>query len=39
MFKSRRIGWAGHIARMREKRNIYRIMLGKPEETTRNLEM
>jgi hypothetical protein len=23
--------WAGHIARMAEKRNAYRILLGKPE--------
>jgi hypothetical protein len=23
---------AGHVARMREKRNAYRILVGKPEE-------
>jgi hypothetical protein len=23
--------WAGHVARMREKRNAYRILVGKPE--------
>jgi ribosome biogenesis protein Tsr3 len=28
--KSRRMGWAGHVARMGEKRNAYRL-LGKPE--------
>jgi hypothetical protein len=28
---SRRMIWAGHAARMREKWNAYRILLGKPE--------
>jgi hypothetical protein len=31
MIKSRRMRWAGHIARMEEKRNAYRILVGKPE--------
>jgi hypothetical protein len=31
MIKSRRMIWAGHVARMGEKRNAYRILLGKPE--------
>jgi hypothetical protein len=31
MIKSRRMRWAGHIARMCEKRNAYRILVGKPE--------
>jgi hypothetical protein len=31
MIKSRRMIWAGHIARMWEKRNAYRILVGKPE--------
>jgi hypothetical protein len=31
MIKSRRMRWAGHVARMREKRNAYRILVGKPE--------
>jgi hypothetical protein len=33
MIKSRRMRWAGHVARMGEKRNIhvYRILVGKPE--------
>jgi hypothetical protein len=31
MIKSRRMRWAGHVARMGEKRNAYRILLGKPE--------
>jgi hypothetical protein len=31
MIKSKRIGWAGHVARMGEKRNTYRILVGKPE--------
>jgi hypothetical protein len=31
MMKSRRMRWAGHKARMGEKRNAYRILVGKPE--------
>jgi hypothetical protein len=31
MMKSRRMRWAGHVARMGEKRNTYRILVGKPE--------
>jgi hypothetical protein len=31
IIKSRRIRWAGHVARMGEKRNAYRILVGKPE--------
>jgi hypothetical protein len=31
MIKSRRIRWAGHVARMGDKRNAYRILVGKPE--------
>jgi hypothetical protein len=30
-FKSRRLRWAGHVARMGEKRNAYRILVGMPE--------
>jgi hypothetical protein len=29
--KSRRMGWAGHVARMGEKRNAYWLLVGKPE--------
>jgi hypothetical protein len=29
--KSRRMRWAGHVARMGETRNTYRILVGKPE--------
>jgi hypothetical protein len=29
--KSRRMRWAGHVARMGEKRDAYRLLLGKPE--------
>jgi hypothetical protein len=29
--KSRRIRWAGHVVRMGEKRNAYRLLAGKPE--------
>jgi hypothetical protein len=31
MIKSRRLRWAGHVARMGEKRNAYRILVGMPE--------
>jgi hypothetical protein len=36
MIKSRRMRWAGHVARVAMKRNAYRILEGKPEglETT-----
>jgi hypothetical protein len=29
--KSRRMRWAGHVARMGKKRNAYSILVGKPE--------
>jgi hypothetical protein len=32
---SRGMRWVGHVVCMREKRNAYRILMGKPEETTR----
>jgi hypothetical protein len=31
MIKSRKMRWAGHVARMGEKRNAYRILVGKPD--------
>jgi hypothetical protein len=31
MIKSRRMRWAWHVARMGEKTNAYRILMGKPE--------
>jgi hypothetical protein len=31
MIKSRRMRWAGHVARMGAKRTAYRILMGKPE--------
>jgi hypothetical protein len=31
IIKSRRIRWMGHVARMGEKRNVYRLLVGKPE--------
>jgi hypothetical protein len=30
--KSRITRWAGHVARMGEGRNVYRVLVGKPEE-------
>jgi hypothetical protein len=32
MNTSRRMKWAGHVARTGETRNAYRILVGKPEE-------
>jgi hypothetical protein len=32
IIKARRMRWAGHVARMGEKRNAYRLLVGKPEE-------
>jgi hypothetical protein len=29
--KSRRMRWAGRVARMGEKRKVYKVLLGKPE--------
>jgi hypothetical protein len=31
IIKARRMRWAGHVARMGEKRNVYRLLVGKPE--------
>jgi hypothetical protein len=31
IIKSRGMRWSGHVARMREKRNVYRLLVGKPE--------
>jgi len=32
VIKSRRMRWAGHVARMGERRGVYRVLVGKPEE-------
>jgi hypothetical protein len=32
IIKPRRMKWEGHVARMRETRNAYRILVRKPEE-------
>jgi hypothetical protein len=29
--KSKRMKWAGHVAHMAEGRNMYRVLVGKPE--------
>jgi hypothetical protein len=29
--KSRRMGWAGYVARMGEERGVHRVLVGKPE--------
>jgi hypothetical protein len=29
--KSRIMRWAGHVARMGEERNVYKVLMGKPE--------
>ena len=31
VIKSRRKRWAGHVARMEERRVVYRVLVGKPE--------
>jgi hypothetical protein len=31
IIKERRIRWAGNVARIVEKRNVYRLLVGKPE--------
>jgi hypothetical protein len=31
VIKSRRIRWAGYVARMGEERGVYRVLVGKPE--------
>jgi hypothetical protein len=31
LFRSRRMGWVGHIACMGEMRNAHTILIGKPE--------
>jgi hypothetical protein len=32
MIKSRRMRWAGHVARMEAKRNVYRVLVGSQKE-------
>jgi len=31
VIKSRRMKWAGHVARMGEERGVYRVLVGRPE--------
>ena len=31
VIKSRRMRWAGHVARMWERRGVYRVLVGKPK--------
>jgi hypothetical protein len=33
--KSRRMRWAGHVARMGEERGVHRVLVGKPKERGR----
>jgi len=33
--KSRRMRWAGHVARMGEDRDVHRVLVGKPERRSR----
>jgi hypothetical protein len=32
VIKSRKMRWAGHVARMEERRGVYRVLVGKPGE-------
>jgi hypothetical protein len=34
VIKSRRLRWAGHVARIGERRGAYRVLVGKPEGRT-----
>jgi hypothetical protein len=36
MIKSRKMRWAGHVVRMGETRNAYRILVGKPGRKERD---
>ena len=36
VIKSRRMRWAGHVARMGERRGVYRVLVGKPEGRPRS---
>ena len=38
VIKSRRMRWAGHVARMCEERGVYRVLVGKPEGKKTNGE-
>jgi len=31
VMKSRRMRWVGHVARLGERRAVYRVLMGKPE--------
>jgi hypothetical protein len=31
VIKSRRMRWAGHVARMGERRGVYKVLVGRPE--------
>jgi hypothetical protein len=31
VIESRRVRWAGHVARMGQRRGVYRILVGRPE--------
>ena len=31
VIKSRRMRWAGHVARVGEERGVYRVLVGKPD--------
>ena len=33
VIKLRRMRWAGHVARMGDRRGVYRVLVGKPEGT------
>ena len=36
VIKSRRIRWAGHVARMEEGRGVHKVLVGKPEVRERD---
>jgi hypothetical protein len=38
VIKSRRMSWVGHVARMGERRGVYRILVGRPEDHWQDLD-
>ena len=38
MIKSRRLRWAGHVARMEEGKSAFKVLTGEPTEITMDLK-
>ena len=37
VMKSRRMGWAGHVARTGEERRAYRVLVGRPKRSWKDI--